>query len=228
MISLALALVLSQATPTRAEGIGALNTLYAAVMEARAGQRTVTRNAARTRICIAPAGTLPAGTVTVRASAALLSAAVQNLLGFTGTATEDAYVAIEVQAVPSLAPTFDRMVLDRHLELLRDASGDLEVEVRPAPVNAACEVGIVRSDDATWGTLVRCACRVDATCLYDADGAGPGVASAAPVGMTLPPGSWSGAGCKAKPCVARFDTYLETPTGRRRPIDRTWPAACPK
>ena len=68
--------------------------------------------------------------------------------------------------------------------------------------------------DPTAAATPDCACAVDATCTgtYSDGGTGP-----APLGVTLPTGSWSGAGCQAKPCVALF---LDGGDG-------TWPASCP-
>ena len=56
----------------------------------------------------------------------------------------------------------------------------------------------------------KCACAKDATCLYKGAAALPAMK-----GNTLPPGSWSGAGCVPKTCVAL--------AGRE-----VWPSECPE
>ena len=221
---LLLAALLSQTAPTRAQVIGTLNTLEVAVEAARAGTRTYTQNAAKTRLCIQPATTIQPGSVTVRYGVVMLSPAAQRYLGFAlpaGKATwaevEDMHAALEVQAPEASTVTFDVRRLLANVDVLEN-----EVEVRATPFAAACEVGIMRDDDPLWGQLVRCGCAATpATCTWNRPEMGGGTTpvTPAPTGMTFSPGTFSGAGCKAKPCVTRFDGVG---------IDRSWPAACPK
>jgi hypothetical protein len=141
-----------------------------------------------------------------------MSPALQNLLGFTGTATEWAYGAMEVQAVPSVARSFDPVRLRESVDVLdRD-----EVEVRAVPFNATCEVALIRADDTAVASLWRCACALSTNC-KDAGGV-----NAAKQRVTLREGTFTpSASCRGKPCVAR----LERVGGAW--VDRSWPAACP-
>jgi hypothetical protein len=221
MISLLLVLALGQSSPSKADIIGSLNTAASAIQQARAGTRTVTRNTAKTRICIAPATSIAPGAKTIRYGSIVMSAAFQNIAGFTGTATQEAYGAMEIQYDPESAVTskitFKRLVLLNNIDILES-----EIEARESPFNAACEVGILRADDTAWGNLVKCGCAATpSTCTWDPDGAGTLFAAQtpAPTGVTFAHGTFTGAGCKAKPCLTRYDGIG---------LDRSWPASCPK
>lgn len=208
-----LALMLAQAAPTQVQVIGSLNTLQAAVEEARAGTRTYSQNAAKTRLCIDPAGgTIQAGSVTLRYGVAILTPLGQRYLGFSLPSYAaswdevlDEYVAFETQAPAASTVTFNPAVFNANLDVIGQ-----EVEVRASPAYPTCEIAIVRRDDALYSSVVKCACRVNSTCLVGG--------SAAPQGRTLSPGTWSGAGCQPKSCFARFDGIG---------VDGTWPANCP-
>lgn len=207
MIGITLALILA-AEPTRADAVGALNALQAAVTEARAGARTFAVNAAKTRLCIdPPAGGIPAGSKVIRFGVVLLTPAAQRYLGFAlppGAATwdqvSDEYAAIEVQAPPSTVPTFSAALL-ANVDVIEN-----EVEVRASAAFPACEIVAIRRDDSGIGAALRCACSTGSNCTVGG--------SAAPLGRTLDPGTFSGAGCKAKPCVERAGTS-------------SWVAGCP-
>ena len=219
--------MLSQVDATKTDIIGALNTLQVAVQEARASLRTVTRNAAKTRICIAPLTTIPGGSRTVRFGAALMSPQAQNLFGFAGTATTDSYVAFEVQTNDSGATVkFNPTLILNNLDIILK-----EVHVMPSPFSAACEVGIVRADDVVFGSMLKCACSTGVgNCSYTAPDVLGAPASTpvnpGPTGFTYAPGTWSGAACVPKVCVGRFKTVLNA--GKQVAEDDTWPAACPK
>lgn len=66
--------------------------------------------------------------------------------------------------------------------------------------------------DAPWA----CACSSGQTCLWTPPlyPSGLGALTPAPQGMTLPPGRWSGPGCKPVPCVVLAG------------VEPRWPAAC--
>jgi hypothetical protein len=240
MTALLLALVLSQTAPTRAEVIGALNTLEDGVIAvANANPNvTVVNNAAKTRACIRATTGIPAGSKIVRFGVTIISPRIQYELGLTippGTPTTDPntgatltiaqrwalagerYAGIEVQAVPTEDVTFDVARMNEHLDVIRE-----EIEIRATPVNATCNVGVIRFDDTTLADAFRCACaQTPATCTWtrpNANGTTTNV-TPAPTGVTFGPGAFSGAGCRRKPCVTRFDGPG---------IDNSWPTECPK
>lgn len=226
--------------PSREELIGALNGLQSAVIAAHNGTRTVTNNAAKTRACIkfAGNGAAPPGSVTIRAMNVILSARIQFEIGFGIPAgiptidpndghtltlaerwalTGERYAAIEVQAVPSSTITFSPHLMNANVDFLYQ-----EIDRRTTPIDATCEVAAIRMDDAGIAGLTRCACTATpATCTWNrpnSDGSTTPV-NPAPTGFTLGPNTWSGAGCKPKPCFTRFDGVG---------VDRSWPAECSK
>jgi hypothetical protein len=219
MNSLLLAAMLTQFIPAATDQeIGAVNTLYSTALAVQAGTRTITRNAAKTRVCVkfAGLGSAAPGSVTVRAGVVVMSVAVQQRLGMAlpsgATSWLDAteqYGVLEIQAVPANTATFDPRLILQNFDVIRN-----EVELRPSPVDATCEVAIARADDATFGTSARCACALSSLCKA-ADGV-----TAAPIGTTLSARMFTpSAACQPKPCVARFDGVG---------VDKTWPAVCPK
>lgn len=211
-----IALVLSQTFTAvgRNDVIGAFNVLQRDVQAARAGTLAYSQNAAKTRLCVSPyAGTLAAGSQTVRFGAIVLSPAAQRNLGFalpayatTWDDVKDAYAAMEIQAPPSTSITFDVQTLIANVDVLWN-----ELELRATPLLPSCEVAIARADDASFSSVVRCACSTGANCTVGG--------AAAPVGRTLDPGTFTGTGCAPKPCVTRFDGFG---------VDGSWPASCPK
>lgn len=213
MTALILSILLAQAGPTRDELIGALNVMEDGVIAARQGLITPTTNAAKTRSCLVRPSGVPAGTVTTRWGVVVISPIVQQALGMAlppgATSWADAtpqYSVIEIQAVPTSEITFDPSRINGNFTPLRN-----EIEVRASALFPACEIAVARIDDAQIAGLLRCACRVDATCLVGG--------SPAPIGRTLDPGTFSGAGCRKKPCFARFDGLG---------IDNSWPTECPR
>lgn len=205
----------AQTIATREDVVGALNT-WAVAYRDRAS-RTITRNAARTRVAVGPATTIAAAARTVRFGAVELSAAAQTALGF-ASPSGPAYIAAEVQYDPATAVT-------SHL-LFRLPAGidpvEEEIEVRASPVLASAEVAMVRMDAAEIGTsaLMRCACAATpASCTWTRTNFGGGTTAVtpAPTGFTFGPGTWTGAGCARKACVTRAG-----------PTDHTWPGACPR
>lgn len=225
--ALLLATILTQFVPAATDQeIGALNALYTTALAVQAGTRTITRNAAKTRVCVKFAGgaAAPTGSVTVRAGVVVFSVAVQQKLGMAlppgATSWLDAteqYGVLEVQAVPTSTSTFDLRLLTNNFDWLKT-----EVELRATPVDATCEVALARADDATFGLMARCACAATpATCTWNRsniDGSTTAI-TPAPIGVTFTPGSFTGAGCFAKNCAVRFDGVG---------IDKTWPAVCPR
>lgn len=233
MAPIILAALLTQFVPAASnQEIGALNALYSTAVDVVAGTRTIVTNAAKTRSCIRFAGNAaaPTGSVTVRAGVIVMSANVQYRAGLAipadvptvdpvdghtltvlerWTLTGERYGVLEIQAVPSDTPSFDLARLNEHFDVIRN-----EVELRASPVNATCEVGIARQDDATFGSDARCACAKTTACKL-ADNL-----TAAPLGVTLGPGGFTAStACQAKPCVTRFDGAG---------VDKTWPAVCPR
>jgi hypothetical protein len=78
------------------------------------------------------------------------------------------------------------------------------------PVVGWSQVILAAGDDPVAqnvATGFACACRkATGTCNWTPPliGGGVGAATAAPFGMTLPPGLWSGAGCRLKPCIESY------------------------
>jgi hypothetical protein len=215
MISLLLAVALTQTAPTRAQTVGAINTLVAAYQDR--ANRTITRNASFTRTCAGPAsGKNLTGRTTIRFGALIMSEAAQTALGM-ASPNGEAYGAAEIQIDPD-QPT-NRLIASRAtLNAIFDVM-PAEVEVRASPLIAS-EACIVRRDapEIASAALYRCACAATpSTCTWDPDGAGTTSVNPAPTGTTFAPGTWSGAGCKRKPCVTRFDGAG---------IDHSWPSEC--
>ena len=178
---------------TRAQLLGAGAALAAALLGIFAATRTV-NNPLPTRACIPFDGAPPANLKTTRFYGVRLSPQAQNLLGFSPTG-EWEYVAMEIQAVENEDPPAALMArLNSHADLVD------EVEDRAAPAFPSCEVAAIRSDDPAYPA--KCACSTGSNCNWTPPiigGLGP--SEAAPKNLTLPPGTFSGAGCKKKICV---------------------------
>lgn len=242
MTAILLALVLTQTDPTPDQVIGAFNILETGVLAVHNGSPNVTivRNASNTRACITRNSGVPGGTTTVRFGVIIMSPRLQFELGMAlpaGTPTVDPgdghtlslaerwtiagdrYGAMEIQAVPSSTITFNRQRVTENVDVIRE-----EVEVRAAPLLPTCEIAIARRDapEINTASLYRCACSATpATCTWarrNADGTTTNV-TPAPTGITFSPGGFSGAGCRLKSCVARFDGFG---------VDNTWPEECPR
>lgn len=215
MIALALALVLSQTQPTAEELAGARNAIASAIDGYRAGTRTYTFTSGRTRICVkfAGAASAPAGSVTLRFGATILTPSLLASLGIPA-APKDEYAGLDVQGVPAQSYTFNPQSTFALWDVLDSAAAKIA-----NPIDATCEVLIVRATDSAIATWLPCACRAGNPCSWDPDGAGPLPAQTAPNGSTFDPGTWTGNGCRPKSCVTRFDG---------NGIDNSWPAECPK
>jgi hypothetical protein len=178
---------------TRTQFIGAASALALALLGLYAAERTVL-NPLPTRACVTwPAGQ-PAGLQTTRFYNVRVSPAIQSLLGLAPTG-EWEYVAMEIQHTLDEAPASVLARLDAHADVVG------EVEDRVTPAFPACEVAVVRADDALYPSP--CACSTGSNCNWTqplADGAFAPSAPA-PKNLTLPPGTWSGAGCRKKACV---------------------------
>lgn len=217
MISVALALLLAQTTPTSDEIQGAKNALAQTISDFRAGTRTYTFDAGRTLICVkfAGGGSAPPGAVTLRMGAAILTPALLADLGVPD-APKDDYVGLDVQAAPASAATYDLLAVQAFWDTL-----DSETTKIASPLDATCEVLIARSGAANITNWLPCACRTGNPCSYDPDGAGPlpSQSGSSINGFTFGAGTWSGGGCRPKSCVTRFDG---------NGIDNSWPSECPK
>lgn len=178
---------------TRSQLLGAGAALAAALLGIFAATRTV-NNPTSTRACIPFDGAKPANLRTTRFYGVRLSPQAQALLGFSPTG-EWEYVAMEIQSVPDENPPEALMRrLNSHADLVD------EVEDRAVPAFPACEVAAVRSDDPAYPA--KCACSTGANCNWTPPiigGLGP--SEPAPKNLTLPPGTWSGAGCRKKNCI---------------------------
>lgn len=179
---------------TRAQVLGAAAVVAAALLGIYQGVRTVT-NPQPTRACVPFDGVKPANLKTTRFYSVRLSPVAQNLLGFPPTG-EWEYVALEVQAPEDENPSATLLArLDNHDDVVG------EIENRATPAFPSCQVAAVRSDDPLYPSP--CACSTGANCNWTPPlaGGGFGASVAAPKGLTLPPGTWTGAGCKRKTCV---------------------------
>jgi hypothetical protein len=84
-----------------------------------------------------------------------------------------------------------------------DKIGDLEAWCKPTSGTSTLPAG-GESDEP-----FDCACAKDSTCRNTSDG------GVAPTGVTLSPGTWTGAGCQPKACVELYGVS-------------SWPAGCPQ
>ncbi len=208
MISILLALALSQTVPTEAELNGAYNAAQIAAAEAVAGTRTISPvSAARSCIRFAGGGGAPSGAVTISFGSVLLTPAFQQAVSLDlppdvpdWAAARDEYSYVEVQAVPTA--TRDPQSVPVHMDLLPE-----ERFKETGPTMPICEVLLIRRDHV--GVPFRCACSTGSNCTVGG--------SAAPTHQTLRPGTWTGAGCHVKPCFGRFEGGP----------DFTWPSDCP-
>lgn len=73
--------------------------------------------------------------------------------------------------------------------------------------------------DALQEVAFECACSTGTSCTLTADG------GVAPQGVTLPAGSWTGAGCRQKSCGVLFRPFTRADGGVS--LDESWPAVCP-
>lgn len=130
--------------------------------------------------------------------------------------TPDQYAVFEVQALPSEVISYDRSTWRTNVDVL-----SAEAHVVPSATWPVCEFAMFRVDDASIKDVVRCACwDGQRPCQWQRpNDDGTFTQVACPTGLTMSPGSFSGAGAEGKSCVARFDG---------NGIDGSWPAACPK
>lgn len=185
MIGMTLALLLAQTAPSRDEVAGASIALR--VAERDIATRSIT-SPQLNLACVAPAVSIPGNAVTIRVGVVLLSQGAQRALF--GDGDGDVYAAMEIQAAPSSSPIVRPPEAIDYLE-------DTEIEKRALPLFPTCEIAIARQGFATmpW----RCACvEVPATCTW--------TRGVPPKNLTLAAGTWSGIGCRRKPCVARYGT----------------------
>lgn len=182
---------------TRAQLLGAGAALAAALLGLFQLTRTVT-NPTATRACVAFAGAPPANLKTTRFYGVRISETAAGLLGFAPRGHEE-YVAMEIQAVDDESPPAALMArLNMNADIVD------EVEDRATPLFPSCQVAAVRADDPAYPA--RCACSTGTNCNWTpplSDG-GFGSSVAAPRNLTLPAGTWSGAGCKRKVCVELY------------------------
>jgi hypothetical protein len=179
---------------TKAQLLGAGAALAAALLGLFQLTRTVT-NPTTTRACIAFDGAKPANLKTSRFYGLRISPAAQSLLNFSPT-TDWEYIAAEIQSVDDATPPPALMArLDMNADIVD------EYEDRVTPLFPDCQVFAVRSDDPSFPA--KCACSTGPTCLWTPPlpGGGFGTSVAAPRNLTLPPGTWSGVGCKRKVCI---------------------------
>lgn len=179
---------------TNAQKIGALAALIAAAAGVYLGTRTVT-NPTGTRACIAFAGTKPSNLKVTRAVVGL-SPEAQTTLGLTPV-TGWAYAGVEVQAQAD-ADALDAIngaVKNRilgHIEVVPEAAWDRTAQGAVAP---ACQVLVVRQDDPAIDTaqVFQCGCSTGSNCTWNGS---PG-----PKAVTFDAGTFSGTGCRRKPCI---------------------------
>lgn len=191
------ALLLTQTMP---EARGAVLALHAA--EADLSNRTITYPFPDSACVSFPNGVKPPGTVTIRVGVALLSEGTQVALGAAplldgeGKPRPWVYGAMEIQSVPS--PGDSLPPLPSWVRILETD----EVSVQPTPYQPQCEILLVR--EGFTPSVWRCACRGSGVCNWTPplQGGGFGASTTLPKNLTAPPGTWSGAGCVNKPCVA--------------------------
>lgn len=201
MTPLLIALLLSQTIP---EARGAILALHAA--EADLQNRTITYPFPESACVGFPGGVKPANTVTIRVGVALLSEGTQVALGAEplkdaeGNPRPWVYGAMEIQAVPS--PGTSLPPLPSWVRILETD----EVSKQGAAYQPQCEILLVR--EGFTPSVWRCACRGAGVCNWTPplQGGGFGAATTLPKALTAPPGTWSGAGCVQKPCVAWSET----------------------
>lgn len=183
---------------TRAQLLGAAAAVAAALTGLFIGTRTVT-NPTATRACIPFDGAPPPNLRTTRFYSVRLSPQAQALLGFSPTGDWE-YVAMEVQAQEDESPNASLLArLAHHADVVG------EVENRATPAFPPCQVAAVRSDDVAYPSP--CACSTGSACNWTPPlaGGGFGASVAAPKNLTLPPGTWTGAGCRKKSCIVLGD-----------------------
>jgi hypothetical protein len=178
---------------TRAQLLGAGAALATALLGIFLGTRTV-NNPTATRACIPFDGAPPANLKTSRFYGVRISPQAQTLLGFSPT-VEWEYVAMEIQAQENENPPAALMArLDMNADIVD------EYEDRATPLFPSCQVAAVRSDDVAYPA--KCGCSTGANCTWTPPIVGGlGASVAAPKGITLPPGTFTGTGCRRKVCV---------------------------
>lgn len=185
-----------QATPqgatdmTPAQRLAALATFIIATAGVYLGTRSIT-NPASTRACIAFKGAKPADLKVTRAVIAM-SPESQSVLGM-APVTGWTYAGVEVQSVDGTdMPDYADKIMG-HIEVMPEAAWDRTAQGAVAP---NCQVFIVRQDDPAVQTAAAFQCGCAATVGTCSWSGGPTVK-----GITFDPGTFSGAGCRVKPCL---------------------------
>ncbi len=165
---------------------------------------------------IAFGGTVTVGTACIRCSVYLDDDDV-TFLGLNPQAAilqgaANRYAVMQVCGPAVASPTYD---VPRWLSDLIDTCSTTTY-----PSQAGWQKVIIahRSDPAAQAvaTGFACACSTGASCNWTPplQGGGYGASTAAPLGVTLPAGLWSGTGCELKTCTEMFGFS-------------SWPAECP-
>jgi hypothetical protein len=108
----------------------------------------------------------------------------------------------------------------------------LDVQARTSAIYPACQVAIANMAKAEAAGLFRCACwDGNNACTWQQPIEGGGTqAVPCPRGVTMAPGSWSGAGGVPKACTARAGVvrvWNPDANGDGPAVDETWPDECP-
>ena len=193
---------LASAQITSAQKNGLVKAAIDSVAWVRAGNTPTILNG--TRISFGGAATV--GTPCIRCTAYLDDADV-TFLGLNPeapilTGAHNRYVVMQVCGAAVASPTYD---MPRWLSDLVDTCSKTTY-----PSTAGMQKMIIahRTDPAAQNVAsgFACACSTGASCNWTPPliGGGVGAATAAPLGMTLPAGLWSGTGCRLMTCTGLF------------------------